>query len=95
MRFITIPSLAYAIFILLILDIGYLMEAGFDQIFNLYNPPTYPVGDIIDTYVYRLGIKSARYELSTAIGLFQSLINCALLLATNKVVKVFGGEGIF
>lgn len=95
MRFITLPSLAYAIFILLILDIGYLMEAGFDQIFNLYNPPTYPVGDIIDTYVYRLGVVMARYDRSTAIGLFKSVINCALLLSTNRIVKALGYEGLF
>ena len=95
MRFITLPSLAYAVFILLILDIGYLMEAGFDQIFNLYNPPTYPVGDIIDTYVYRIGVVMARYDRSTAIGLFKSVINCALLLSTNRVVKALGYEGLF
>ncbi len=95
MRYITLPSLSYAIFILLILDVGYLMEAGFDQIFNLYNPSTYPVGDIIDTYVYRLGVVMARYDRSTAIGLFKSVINCALLLGTNRIVKALGYEGLF
>lgn len=92
---ITIPSLRYAITILLILDMGYLMEAGFQQIFNLYSPTTYEVGDIIDTYVYRLGLQSFRYEWSTAIGLFKSVINCTLLLTTNAVVKLLGGEGVF
>jgi putative aldouronate transport system permease protein len=92
---ITLPSMSYAITVMLILSVGYLMEAGFQQVFNLYSPSVYSVGDIIDTYVYRLGIKSARYELSTAVGLFQSVINCGLLLATNKIVKLLGGEGIF
>jgi putative aldouronate transport system permease protein len=95
MIYITIPSLSYAIAILLILNIGQVMNAGFDQIFNLYDPGVYGVGDIIDTYVYRIGLQSARYEYSTAVGLFKSVINCILLVTANLFAKKLGYEGIF
>lgn len=93
--YITLPSLKYAIVVLLILDMGGIMDAGFDQIFNFYDPGTYGVGDIIDTFVYRLGITGGRYEISTAVGLFKSVINCALLLTANKIANLFGEEGLF
>ncbi len=90
---ITIPSMAYAIVILLILNIGNMLDAGFDQIFNLINPATQSVGDIIDTYVYRLGIAEGRYDFTTAVGLFKNVFNCLLLFGANRLVKVFGHEG--
>ncbi len=93
--YITLPSLKYAILVLLILDMGGVMDAGFDQIFNFYDPATYSVGDIIDTYVYRLGITGGRYEISTAVGLFKSVINCILLITANQIVKSFGEEGLY
>lgn len=95
MLYITIPSLAFAISINLILDIGGVMNAGFDQIFNLYDAGVYQVGDIIDTYVYRLGIQNAKYEMSTAVGLFKSVINCVLLITANKITNMLGQEGLF
>jgi putative aldouronate transport system permease protein len=95
MFYITLPSLSYAIVILLLLSIGQVMNAGFDQIFNLYDPSVYRVGDIIDTYVYRIGIQSARYEYSTAVGLFKSVVNCGLLVSANWLAKRFGYEGIY
>jgi putative aldouronate transport system permease protein len=90
---ITLPSLKYAIIILLIMDVGGLMNAGFDQIFNLMSPATRGVGDIIDTYVYRMGVVQARYDFTTAVGLFKQVINCVLLFLTNWIVKLFGQEG--
>ena len=95
MLYITIPSLSYAIVILLILSIGQVMNAGFDQIFNLYDPGVYKVGDIIDTYVYRIGIQNAKFEFSTAAGLFKSVINCVLLLSANWIAKRLGHSGIY
>lgn len=92
---ITLPSLKYAIIILYILDIGSIMDAGFDQIFNLYDPGTYQVADIIDTYVYRMGIVGARFETSTAIGLFRSVINCTLLLCADRLAKALGEQGLY
>jgi len=93
MIYITLPSMAYAIGTLLILSVGGMMNAGFDQIFNLMNPPTQQVGDIIDTYVYRLGVLSAQYDFSTAVGLFKNVVNCILMVTANWVVKLFGHEG--
>jgi len=95
MIYITLPSLAFAISINLILDMGGVMNAGFDQIFNLYDPGVYKVGDIIDTYVYRIGIQNAQYEMSTAVGLFKSVINCILLVTANKITNMLGQEGLF
>jgi len=93
--YITLPSIKYTVLILLILNIGGIMEAGFDQIFNLYSTSVYNVGDIIDTYVYRLGIRSAKYDLSAAAGLLKSVINCVMLLTANFAVKLFGEEGFW
>lgn len=95
MWYITLPSIKYTALIILIINCGYIMEAGFDQIFNLYSESVYNVGDIIDTYVYRLGIKTAKYDISTAAGLFKSVINCGMLLLANWVVKLFGEEGFY
>jgi len=95
MWYITLPSLAYAITIQLILALGHIMSAGFDQIFNMYDPGVYSVGDIIDTFTYRVGLQAARYEYSTAVSLFQNVINCVLLLTTNTIVKRMGYGGIY
>lgn len=82
---ITLPSIAVTIVTLLVLNTGGIMNAGFDQIFNLYSTPTMKVADIIDTYVYRLGILSGRFEYSTIIGMFKSVVNCALLFSVNWI----------
>lgn len=95
MWYITLPSIKYTVLILLILNCGSIMDAGFDQIFNTYNTSVYAVGDIIDTYVYRLGIRSAKYDISAAAGLLKSAINCAMLVVANTVVKLLGGESFY
>ncbi|MDG0793330.1 ABC transporter permease subunit [Cohnella ginsengisoli] len=68
--YITLPSLLPIISILLILNFGSMMTGGFDQVFNLYNTMVYESGDIIDTYVYRIGLTQGKYSIATAIGLF-------------------------
>lgn len=95
MWYITLPCLTFAISVNLILDIGGAMNAGFDQIFNLYSAGTYSVGDVLDTYVYRLGIADGKFEMSTAVGLFKSVVNCLLLVAANKSAKLLGQEGLY
>ena len=92
---ITLPSLAPVIVILFILRIGFMMNAGFEEIFNLYNPITYEVGDIIDTYVYRIGLVEFDYSYSTAIGLFKNVLGLLLLLFTNAIVNRFSEFGIW
>lgn len=95
MWYITLPSLSFAIVLNLIMAVGGIMNANFDQIFNLYSPTVYNVGDVIDTYVYRLGISNGRYDLSTAINLFKSVVNALLLISADRVAKWIGHEGFF
>lgn len=94
-RHITIPSIKGVIVILFILRIGFMMEAGFDQIFNLYNPLVYNVGDIISTYVYRMGIQDFQYSFATAVGLFQNVVGLVALVGANWFVKRLGHAGAY
>lgn len=77
---ITIPSLAPTIAVLGLLGLGNVLNAGFDQIFNLYNPLVYRTADILDTYIYRIGLMSGQYAYATAIGLFKSLVGFVLIV---------------
>ena len=95
MRYITLPGISFVIAITLILRIGRLLDAGFEQILLLYSPAVYQVGDIIDTYVYRAGLLGRQYSYGAAVGLFKSVLALALLLAANKVAKKVGQPGIW
>lgn len=68
-----------------VLSLGNILNAGFDQIYNMYSPAVWESGDIIDTYVYRLGIVQAQYSVGAAVGLFKSLIS-ALLVITSYIL---------
>ena len=92
---ITIPSIMPVIIILFILRVGDILEAGFDQIFNLYNPAVYDVADIIDTYVYRVGLVELNFSFSSAAGLFRNVIGLILVVIVNRIAKVFGEYGIW
>ncbi len=92
---ITWPELKSTVIVMLILAAGNIMNAGFDQIFNLYNPAVYSTGDILDTYVYRVTILNAEYGFGTALGLFKSVINCFLLFGVNRAAKLMGNSGIY
>lgn len=92
---ITIPCIMPVIAIMFILRIGNLLDAGFDQVLNLYNAAVYEVGDILDTYVYRVGITQMQYSFTTAVGLFKNVIGFALVLGANYVIKKSGQEGLF
>ena len=94
-RFITLPSLMSTIVIMLILNVGSVMDAGFDQVFNLYNSAVYKTGDIIDTYVYRYGIGEMKYAVATAVGLFKNVIAFVLVVGTNVAARKISGEGIW
>ncbi|OMC72231.1 protein lplB [Paenibacillus sp. FSL H7-0326] len=85
--YITLPSLLPTITVLFLLNIGNFLELGFDQIFNLLTPMTYSVGDIIETYVYRAGVLQGQYSMTTAIGLFQSVIGFVLLYIFNRLAR--------
>jgi len=77
------------------LNLGNILNAGFDQIFNLYNPIVYQTGDIIDTYVYRIGMVERQYSIGTAVGLFKSVISFILILSANWGAKKLTGSSIF
>ena len=70
-------------------------ECRFDQIFNLYNPIVYETADIIDTYVYRIGMVERQYSIGAAVGLLKSVISFILILSANKCAKKATGSGIF
>ena len=92
---ITIPGIASTIVVLSILGLGNVLNAGFDQVFNLYNPIVYETGDIIDTYVYRIGMVERQYSIGTAVGLLKSVISFVLILSANKLAQKTTGSGIF
>ena len=95
MRFITLPSITFVIVIMFLLQLGNILELGFDQIFNLYHPLVYDVGDIIGTYVYRVGLQDFRYSFATAVGLFQNVIGLAALVGANWFIKRLGQAGAY
>ncbi|WJH37437.1 ABC transporter permease subunit [Paenibacillus aurantius] len=84
---ITLPTMFPTILVLFLLNIGNFLELGFDQIYNLLTPMTYSVGDIIETYVYRAGVLQGQYSVTTAIGLFQSVIGFMLLWIFNRMAR--------
>ncbi|MDQ0972296.1 putative aldouronate transport system permease protein [Neobacillus niacini] len=86
-RYITLPLLFPTILVLFLLNIGNFLELGFDQIFNLLTPMTYSVGDIIETYVYRAGVLQGQFSVTTAIGLFQSIVGFILLYIFNRLAR--------
>ncbi|MFD0678438.1 MULTISPECIES: ABC transporter permease [unclassified Paenibacillus] len=87
--YITLPGIRNTILIMLILKIGYLLDVGFEQIYILYNPSVYDVGDVLSTYIYRVGLQSAQFSITAAIGLFQSVIGFFLIWSTNRLAKKF------
>lgn len=95
MLHITLPSIMPTIIIQLILSCNNIVNAGFDQIFMLYSALVYDVADIIDTYVYRIGIQKADYSFSTAANMFKSIIALVMILIVNTLAKKTGNEGIW
>ncbi|MGM7719459.1 sugar ABC transporter permease [uncultured Metabacillus sp.] len=93
-RYITLPLLYPTILTLFLLNIGNFLELGFDQIFNLLTPMTYSVGDIIETYVYRAGVLQGQFSVTTAIGLFQSVVGFILLWIFNRLARK-SGQGLW
>lgn len=76
---VTLPGMAPIIVLMITLNIGNVLNAGFEQVFNLYSPVVYETGDIIDTFVYRIGLLDAQYGVATAVGLFKSVISFIML----------------
>ncbi|MCK9479134.1 MAG: ABC transporter permease subunit [Firmicutes bacterium] len=95
MIYITLPGLSSTIVLMLILRLGHILDAGTEQILMLYNPIVYDVGDIIGTYVYRMGIGKMEYSFSTAVGLFNSVVGFLLIIAGNWISKKMVNKSIW
>jgi putative aldouronate transport system permease protein len=75
--------------------LGNLLDAGFDQVFQLYNGAVLDVADIIDTWVYRVGLLDAQFELATAVGLFKGVVGMVLIVVANEVLRRMGQRSIW
>jgi putative aldouronate transport system permease protein len=93
--YITIPGISTTIILLTVLSLGNVLNANFDQIFNLYNPLVYSTGDIIDTWVYRMGLLQMQYGLATAVGLLKSVIGFIMISLSYFLARKFANYNIF
>ena len=84
---VTMPGLLPTIVLMFILKVGYILDTGFEQVLVFYNPAVYDVADIIQTYVYRLGMGQMDFPLSTALGLFNSVVAFVLIVSANMISK--------
>jgi putative aldouronate transport system permease protein len=92
---ITLPGLIPIIVLMMALSLARILDAGFDQIFNLYSPVVYETGDIIDTFIYRMAFQNAQFSISTAAGLFKSVISCLLIVFSFRAAYKLSGYEIF
>jgi putative aldouronate transport system permease protein len=92
---VTLPGMRVVIVLLMVLSMGNILNAGFDQIFNLYSPPVYESGDIIDTFVYRIGLLDAQYGVATAVGLFKSAVAFIMISSSYYLARRFADYRLF
>lgn len=92
---ITLPGLFPTIVLMLIMKVGYILDTGFEQILVMYNPTVYDVADVIQTYVYRIGMGQMNYSLGTALGLFNAVIAFILIISANAVSRKMLGRSIW
>jgi len=92
---VTLPGITGTIVVIFILRVGYIMSAGLDQVINLYNPMVFEVGDILDTYIYRVGIEQFSLSLAAAADVIKGVIGLALVLIANHIARRINDSGIF
>ena len=92
---ITLPGMMMVIVLIAVLNLGSVLEAGFEQIFNFYSPLTYESGDILDTLVYRIGLIERQYGPSTAVGLFRSVVSLILISTSYLLAHRFANYRVF
>lgn len=92
---VTLPGIRTTIVMVATLNIANILNAGFDQVYNMISPVVYQSGDVIDTYVYRLSFLSNQYSLATAVGMFKSIISFVLIIISNWAAKKFANYRIF
>lgn len=94
-RHIVFPALLAPMSTMFILNLGYFMSAGFDQVLNFSNAAVQNTIDILDTYIYRVGIQNGQYSLASAVGLFKGVVGMVLVLCTHVTSKKLTGEGVW
>lgn len=92
---VTLPGIRIVIVLMTVLSLGNVLNAGFDQIFNLYSPPVYASGDILDTFVYRIGLLDAQFGVATAVGLFKSIISFVFVSVSYLAAFKFADYELF
>ncbi|MCD9025701.1 ABC transporter permease [Cohnella silvisoli] len=95
LMYITLPGVVPTIILLSTLSLGNILNAGFDQIFNLYNPLVYESSDIVDTYVFRVGLVEMQYGLATAVGLLKSIVAFLLIIISYMLARKLSNYRIF
>lgn len=93
MRHVTLPGLATTIMTLLLIQLGFFLSVGFAQLFIMQNNIVLPAGDIIETFIYRIGIQRGRFDYTTAAGLFNSAVGLLLVLVADRIAKRLGLRG--
>lgn len=94
-RRIVLPALVIPMITVFILNLGFFMSAGFDQVFNFTNPAVNSVIDILDTYIYRLGLDNGQYSLASAVSIVKGVVGLVLVLITHVVSKKISGKGVW
>lgn len=94
-RYVTLPGIVPTIATLFILNVGMFLNAGFDQVFNLSNDAIRDKIDILDTYVFRIGLQSGQFSLATAAGLFKGVIGLFMIVAAHNLSKKLTGKGVW
>ena len=92
---VTLPGIASTVVIKLVLDIGGLMNNGFEQIYLFQNDLNISVSEVFETYTYNIGIVGGRYSYSTAVGMFKNIIGTILIFSTNRIAKKLGGATLY
>lgn len=92
---VTLPGIAPIVVLMMIMNLGNVLNAGFEQIFNLYNPLVYETADIIDTFVYRISLVEANYSLGTAVGLLKSVVSFILIVTSYKIANKYSDYTVF
>lgn len=93
--YVTLPSILPTIMVMLILNVGSILAVGFEKILLMYTPANSSVSDILDTLVYRTGLRNANYSYATAIGLFTGVVGLILVSLSNYISKKLTGEGVY
>ena len=92
---ITLPGMRMIVVLMMVLSLGNVLNAGFDQVFNLYSPAVYETGDIIDTFIYRIGLIDAQFGVATAMGLFKSVVSTIFISVSYFAAYKFANYRIF